>query len=118
MYIYFSKLNSISIFILVAALQPGWPLIAAEKAGASYEASTTADAGISVSGVAGPGGGSDEKPVGTVWIAVGFRDRMVHTQKFLFEGDRSQVRLQAVEAALQSLLALVEQTRRGRTTTH
>ena len=69
---------------------------------------TRADAGISVSGIAGPGGGSEEKPVGTVWIAVGLRDQMVHTQKFLFEGDRNQVRLQAVEAALRSLLELVE----------
>ena len=69
---------------------------------------TRADAGISVSGIAGPGGGSEEKPVGTVWIAVSLRDQMVHTQKFLFEGDRSRVRLQAVEAALRSLLELVE----------
>jgi len=69
---------------------------------------TRADAGISVSGIAGPGGGSEEKPVGTVWVAVSLRDQMVHTQKFLFEGDRNQVRLQAVEAALRSLLELVE----------
>jgi nicotinamide-nucleotide amidase len=69
---------------------------------------TRADAGISVSGIAGPGGGSEEKPVGTVWIAVSTRGQMVHTQKFLFEGDRNQVRLQAVEAALRSLLELVE----------
>jgi nicotinamide-nucleotide amidase len=69
---------------------------------------TRADAGISVSGIAGPGGGSEEKPVGTVWIAVGLREQMVHTQKFLFEGDRNQVRLQAVEAALRALLELVE----------
>ncbi len=69
---------------------------------------TLADAGISVSGIAGPGGGSDDKPVGTVWIAAGLRDQMVHTRKFLFEGDRNQVRLQAVEAALTMLLELVE----------
>ena len=69
---------------------------------------TRADAGISVSGIAGPGGGSEDKPVGTVWIAVGLRNQMVHTQKFLFEGDRNLVRLQAVEAALRSLLELVE----------
>jgi nicotinamide-nucleotide amidase len=69
---------------------------------------TRADAGISVSGIAGPGGGSEEKPVGTVWIAVSLRGQMVHTQRFLFEGDRNQVRLQAVEAALRSLLELIE----------
>jgi len=69
---------------------------------------TVADAGISVSGIAGPDGGSEEKPVGTVWIAAGLRDKMVHTRKFLFKGDRNQVRLQAVEAALTMLLELVE----------
>ena len=69
---------------------------------------TRADAGISVSGIAGPGGGDEEKPVGTVWIAVSLRDQMVHTQKFLFAGDRNQVRLQAVAAALKALLELVE----------
>lgn len=69
---------------------------------------TRADAGISVSGIAGPGGGSEEKPVGTVWVAVSLRDQMVHTRKFLFEGDRNQVRLQAVEAALKAMLELVE----------
>ena len=57
---------------------------------------------------AGPGGGSEDKPVGTVWIAVSLRDQMVHTQKFLFEGDRNQVRLQAVDASLRALLDLVE----------
>jgi nicotinamide-nucleotide amidase len=69
---------------------------------------TRADAGISVSGIAGPGGGSVEKPAGTVWIAVGLRDQMVHTQKFLFTGDRREVRLQAVDASLRALLELVE----------
>ena len=69
---------------------------------------TRADAGISVSGIAGPGGGSVEKPAGTVWIAVGLRDQMVHTQKFLFTGGRREVRLQAVEASLKALLELVE----------
>ncbi len=71
---------------------------------------THADAGISVSGIAGPGGGSEEKPVGTVWIAVSLRKQMVHTQKFLFEGDRNQVRLQAVEAALKAMLELIERS--------
>jgi nicotinamide-nucleotide amidase len=69
---------------------------------------TRADAGISVSGIAGPAGGSEEKPVGTVWIATGLRDEMVHTRKFLFEGDRNQVRLQAVEAALRAMLEQLE----------
>jgi nicotinamide-nucleotide amidase len=69
---------------------------------------THADAGISVSGIAGPGGGSEDKPVGTVWIATGLRDQMVHTRKYLFEGDRDEVRMQAVEAALKAMLEQLE----------
>ncbi|MBT8127004.1 MAG: CinA family protein [Gammaproteobacteria bacterium] len=69
---------------------------------------TSADAGISISGIAGPGGGSEDKPVGMVWIAVGLRNQMVHTRKYQFQGDRNAVRLQAVAAALKDLLDLLE----------
>jgi nicotinamide-nucleotide amidase len=69
---------------------------------------TPADAGVSVSGIAGPGGGNAQKPVGTVWIAVGLRDQMVHTRHYQFQGDRNAVRLQTVEAALKNLLELLE----------
>lgn len=69
---------------------------------------TSADAGMSISGIAGPGGGSDDKPVGMVWIAVGLRNQMVHTRKYQFQGDRDAVRLQAVAAALKDLLDLLE----------
>ena len=59
-----------------------------------------------VSGVAGPGGGSVEKPVGTVWIAWGDGDTLF-SRRFQFPGDRDAVRLQTVEAALQGLLRLL-----------
>ncbi|PWC12620.1 nicotinamide-nucleotide amidase [Brenneria corticis] len=63
-----------------------------------------ADFAVSVSGIAGPDGGSDEKPVGTVWF--GFTDNQGHafTRKALFSGDRNAVRLQSVHFALQTLL--------------
>jgi nicotinamide-nucleotide amidase len=67
-----------------------------------------ADAGISISGIAGPTGGSDDKPVGTVWIAWGLRGQMAHTQMFRFDGDRNQVRIQSVAAAIDALLELIE----------
>jgi len=69
---------------------------------------TRADAGISISGIAGPGGGSEDKPVGTVWIAWGLRGKLAHTQMFRFDGDRNAVRLQSVAAALDAMLELVE----------
>lgn len=58
-----------------------------------------ADFGISVTGIAGPGGGTPEKPVGTVWI--GICGKNVHrAEKFLFDGDRNQVREKTSDMAL------------------
>lgn len=62
-----------------------------------------ADWAVAVSGVAGPGGGSAEKPVGMVWLAwAGHRG--VHAECCHFAGDRSQVREQTVLRALQELI--------------
>lgn len=60
---------------------------------------------VAVSGVAGPGGGSADKPVGTVWLAWGDADRL-YSQRCQFAGDRSAVRRQTVERALQGVLRL------------
>jgi len=57
------------------------------------------DVGIGVTGVAGPGGGSDEKPVGTVWIGVSV-DGEVETFVTHFPGDRGAVRARAAQVAL------------------
>ncbi len=58
-----------------------------------------ADLAVAVSGVAGPGGGSIDKPVGLVWIAWAL-DGSVESECFQYPGDRSQVRSQAVVSAL------------------
>ncbi len=55
-----------------------------------------ADIAIAVSGIAGPGGGSLEKPIGTVWLAWAKRGGGVSASMFSFTGDRLQVRSQAV----------------------
>jgi nicotinamide-nucleotide amidase len=55
--------------------------------------------GVGVTGIAGPTGGSPEKPVGTVYIAVATPTETEHRQ-FLFPGDRERVRWQASQAAL------------------
>lgn len=55
-----------------------------------------ADIAIAVSGIAGPGGGSEEKPVGTVWLAWAQKGKGVSASMFLFSGDRLQVRSRAV----------------------
>lgn len=66
---------------------------------------------VSVSGVAGPEGGTDEKPVGTVWIGWCFNDQ-VTTEVFHFSGDREQVRRQAVDVALDGLIKLADRISR------
>ena len=65
-----------------------------------------ADLAVAVSGIAGPDGGSAEKPVGTVWIAWAQADGKVTVRHFVFAGDRQSVRQQTVAAALQGLLEL------------
>ncbi|MDX1696193.1 MAG: CinA family protein [Ketobacteraceae bacterium] len=61
---------------------------------------------VSVSGVAGPDGGTEEKPVGTVWFAWSFGDQ-AEASVMRFYGDRHQVRYGAVMVALQGLIARI-----------
>ncbi len=68
-----------------------------------------AQVAVAVSGIAGPDGGSAEKPVGTVWIGWQWGRRR-RARKFLFDGDRSAVREAAVRAALEGLREMLEQT--------
>lgn len=67
-----------------------------------------ADLAVAVSGVAGPEGGTPEKPVGTVWFAWAVRDRGVTTRCRRIQGNRRDVRAQAVLYSLQGLIAEAE----------
>ncbi len=67
----------------------------------------TADVAIAVTGIAGPGGGSDEKPVGLVHIACATAEGTAHVERRFGELGRSGVRLAAVVAALELALASV-----------
>ena len=58
---------------------------------------------VAVTGIAGPGGGTPEKPVGTVWIAWKRRGGYPTAQVFHFDGNRDAVRWQTVAAALEGL---------------
>lgn len=62
-----------------------------------------ADVAVAISGVAGPAGGTHDKPVGTVWLAWEWRGQACRTRKLLLKGDRLEIRTQAIEAALLGL---------------
>lgn len=62
-----------------------------------------ADAAVAVTGIAGPDGGSVEKPVGTVWFAWSLAGR-TEAERIRFDGDREAVRRQSVVHALQGLI--------------
>ncbi|OGO08631.1 MAG: hypothetical protein A2Z66_01995 [Chloroflexi bacterium RBG_13_66_10] len=69
-----------------------------------------ADVALAVTGIAGPGGGLPDKPVGTTWVAVSGRDGDA-VERFLWSGDREVNKAKSAEAALEVLLQFVEKAR-------
>ena len=65
-----------------------------------------ADCGVAVTGIAGPGGGSAEKPVGLVFIALA-TERGTEAARCLFRGTRDKVKQQTADAALKMLLEVL-----------
>lgn len=65
---------------------------------------SAAQVAVAISGVAGPGGGSPEKPVGTVCLAWAWPKGRVETRRFHFGGDRDAVRRRSVQAAIDGLV--------------
>lgn len=66
-------------------------------------ARSLADAAVAVTGVAGPGGGSAEKPVGTVWFGCARRGQSAQTERHVFPGSRADVRAATVVRAFELL---------------
>jgi len=64
--------------------------------------------GISISGIAGPSGGSAQKPVGTVWVGISMPERE-NANHFLFSGDREAIKHQSAMKALEMLLHNLKQ---------
>jgi PncC family amidohydrolase len=61
--------------------------------------------GLAATGIAGPDGGSDDKPVGTVYLAICDSEGIARVKQFFFEGDRQQIRLATTKALLRWYLA-------------
>jgi nicotinamide-nucleotide amidase len=62
---------------------------------------------VAVTGIAGPGGGSEDKPVGSVWIGWKGRGGYARAQLFQFDGDREAIRRQTVQQALTGIFPLL-----------
>ena len=75
-------------------------IVAEEMAAGALLACPSATYSIAVTGIAGPGGGTDTKPVGLVYIGIGKRNALTQVSKHNFAGNRQAVRQQTVEAAL------------------
>lgn len=70
---------------------------------------SAAQVALAVSGIAGPDGGTPDKPVGTVWFAWGIKQGATSAQLHRLSGERAEVRAQAVRIALQGVLELLQQ---------
>ncbi|PYD75921.1 CinA family protein [Novacetimonas pomaceti] len=73
--------------------------VAAAMADGAIATAPDADIAVSITGIAGPDGGSPEKPVGLVWFAVALKQQRTRTISARFSGDRTAIRMQAVNFA-------------------
>ncbi len=67
-------------------------------------ANSRADVAVAVTGIAGPDGGSEEKPVGAVWFSLAWPDGSVSAQRQWFPGNRDAVRVATTEHAFRTLI--------------
>jgi nicotinamide-nucleotide amidase len=70
---------------------------------------STAGVAVAVTGYAGPGGGNEKNPVGTVYVAAARKGADTMVERHVFSGDRDAVRMQAVDAALGLLVRQLSQ---------
>jgi len=68
---------------------------------------SAAQVALAVSGIAGPDGGTMDKPVGTVWFAWGIKHGETSAQRYQLSGNRAEIRAQAVRIALQGVINLL-----------
>jgi nicotinamide-nucleotide amidase len=67
-----------------------------------------AEIAVAITGIAGPGGGSEDKPVGLVFIAYGAKDGAIQCGQCNFKGDRASIREQTVEASVKVLIKFLD----------
>jgi nicotinamide-nucleotide amidase len=110
-FVTYSNAAKIELLGVDAALIARYGAVSEEVARAMAQGAlgrSCAQVAVSVTGVAGPTGGSAAKPVGTVWFAFATSDGVI-TETCLFAGDRAAVRQATVQHALQRLIAVARQ---------
>ena len=73
-------------------------------------AQSNADMAVAVTGIAGPDGGTKEKPVGLVYLAVAQRGKDAQVKRYVFAGTRTDIRRATVAAALELLASQLQDT--------
>jgi nicotinamide-nucleotide amidase len=109
-YVTYSNAAKMRLLGVSTAILDGYGAVSRETVEAMVKGAcldSGADVGVAISGIAGPHGGSEDKPVGTVWFAWGDASRQ-QAECQVLEGDRDRVRQQAVHLALERLIAWLE----------
>ncbi len=99
------SLLGISESILASSGAVSQPVVVAMAESAVNKVSSNIS--IAISGIAGPGGGTKEKPVGMVWVAWAGSNHTTQSQCFYFDGDRESIRNQAAEAAITGCIKFI-----------
>lgn len=112
-FITYSNQSKIKVLDVKASLIEAFGAVSQETALAMVEGAierSGTHCGIAITGIAGPDGGSLDKPVGTVWIAWGVFHKKTKALKYTFTGDRAAVQNQAVLAGLDGMVHLLDES--------
>ena len=104
-YSYASKTRLLGVQANVLKEQGAVTPIVAEQMAAGVLNNCDADISASITGIAGPGGGSESKPVGTVYIATAVKNQPTKAVRHLFDGDRLSIREQSTQMAIVELIS-------------
>jgi len=106
-YSYESKIEMLGVHQTTIQRNGAVSLACVEEMAVGALQSSHATLSVACSGIAGPGGGSEDKPVGTVWMSWALQGHAsLMTECYHFEGDREAVRVQCTEQALKGILAI------------
>jgi len=107
-----SKQQLLGVDLEILSQQGAVSKVVVERMALGALKASDANIAVAVSGVAGPGGGSEDKPVGLVWfcwVKSGSNENViVESQSFQFDGDRSEIRFAAIQQALLGLIAILK----------